>query len=93
MGPTGSGKSSVSLFAYSTLYSTELKAIQFIGKVTGNDDGVGHTLTSCTSEVKVTKCEDPTLANIVLVDTPGFDDTRKTDLEILELISKWLNKS
>ena len=28
---------------------------------------------------------------MVLVDTPGFDDTKKTDLEILELISKWLN--
>ena len=67
--------------------------IQFIGKVTGNDVGVGHALTSCTSEVKATKCEDPTLTNIVLVDTPGFDNTRKTDLEILELISKWLDES
>ena len=67
--------------------------IQFIGKVTGNDVGVGHALTSCTSEVKATECEDTTLINIVLVDTPGFDNTRKTDLEILELISKWLDES
>ncbi|KIM70816.1 hypothetical protein SCLCIDRAFT_1206976 [Scleroderma citrinum Foug A] len=63
----------------------------FISRVTGNADGIGHTLTSCTSEVKVTKVEK--LANVVLVDTPGFDDTNKSDLEILELISKWLNKT
>ena len=27
---------------------------------------------------------------IVLVDTPGFDDTYRTDLEILEMIAAWL---
>ncbi|KAL4062813.1 hypothetical protein V8B97DRAFT_1877360 [Scleroderma yunnanense] len=71
----------------------QLKAIQFIGKVTGDVDvGVGHTLTSCTSEIKVTKCE-VELANVILVDTPGFDDTKKSDLEILELISGWLKEN
>lgn len=50
-------------------------------------------LTSYTSEIKVTRCDVMGIANIVLVDTPGFDDTRKSDLEILELISKWLNKT
>jgi len=69
----------------------QLKALQFISQVTGNADGIGHALTSCTSEIKVTKVEN--LANIVLVDTPGFDDTKKSDLEILEMISKWLNKT
>ncbi|KXN82480.1 hypothetical protein AN958_02490 [Leucoagaricus sp. SymC.cos] len=27
---------------------------------------------------------------VVLVDTPGFDDTTKTDLEVLDIINKWL---
>ncbi|KIJ63775.1 hypothetical protein HYDPIDRAFT_112726 [Hydnomerulius pinastri MD-312] len=77
MGPTGSGKSS------------------FISKVTGiRDDGVGHTLKSFTSEVKATKIIDKRSGlDIVLVDTPGFDDTNKTDLEILNMISDWLNAS
>ena len=27
---------------------------------------------------------------VVLVDTPGFDDTYRSDLEILEMIAEWL---
>jgi len=70
-----------------------LKGIQFISKVTGNVGGVGHDLTSYTSEIKVTKCGDMGFGNIVLVDTPGFDDTTRSDLEILELISNWLKET
>ncbi|KAL4061757.1 P-loop containing nucleoside triphosphate hydrolase protein [Scleroderma citrinum] len=66
----------------------------FISKVTGKvNEGVGHMLTSYTSEIKVTKCGDMGFGNVVLVDTPGFDDTKKSDLEILDLISKWLNET
>ncbi|KAI6117054.1 P-loop containing nucleoside triphosphate hydrolase protein [Pisolithus croceorrhizus] len=52
-------------------------------------EGVGHDLTSCTSEIKATKLkleED----SVVLVDTPGIDDTNKSDMHILKLISDWL---
>ena len=28
--------------------------------------------------------------DIILVDTPGFDDTQKTDMEILTMIADWL---
>ena len=28
--------------------------------------------------------------NIVFVDTPGFDDPKKTDSDILKMISAWL---
>lgn len=31
------------------------------------------------------------VVDTVLVDTPGFDDTVKSDLEILNMISDWLN--
>jgi hypothetical protein len=29
----------------------------------------------------------------VLIDTPGFDDTYRSDLEILQEISSWLEKT
>ena len=29
---------------------------------------------------------------LVLVDTPGFDDTNRSDMTILKLISDWLTK-
>lgn len=31
--------------------------------------------------------------DIVFVDTPGFDDTNKTDVEILEMLADWLTKT
>jgi hypothetical protein len=30
---------------------------------------------------------------LVLVDTPGFDATHKTDRQILDMISKWMTKT
>ncbi|KAI5981048.1 P-loop containing nucleoside triphosphate hydrolase protein [Pisolithus orientalis] len=64
----------------------------FIDKATeSTGKGVGHDLRSCTSEIKVTRCA-VERSNVVLVDTPGFDDTTKSDLEILEMISNWLNQ-
>ena len=29
--------------------------------------------------------------NVVFLDTPGFDDARKTDAEVLMAIAHWLN--
>ena len=53
--------------------------------LTENDTIVGHDLESCTTELSMVKIDD-----IVLVDTPGFDDTNKTDREILSMIADWL---
>ncbi|KAI6042360.1 P-loop containing nucleoside triphosphate hydrolase protein, partial [Pisolithus marmoratus] len=65
----------------------------FVAKATGNgNEGVGHSLTSHTSEIKATRCMIEG-SNVVLVDTPGFDDTKKSDLQILESISDWLSKT
>ncbi|KAI6156271.1 hypothetical protein EDD17DRAFT_1055290 [Pisolithus thermaeus] len=52
--------------------------------------GVGHSLISCTSEIKATKFEVEG-SSVVLVDTPGFNGTNKSDREVLKLISDWLN--
>ncbi|KAI5999967.1 P-loop containing nucleoside triphosphate hydrolase protein [Pisolithus albus] len=63
----------------------------FIASITNdNGEGVGHDLTSCTSDIKATKLKFKRFS-VVLVDTPGFNDTKKSDLEILNLISDWLN--
>jgi GTPase Era involved in 16S rRNA processing len=57
--------------------------------VTGVDAGVGHDLESCTSEIGIIKMTFPGY-NIVFVDTPGFDDTKRSDSDILKMISDWL---
>ncbi|KAL4076364.1 P-loop containing nucleoside triphosphate hydrolase protein [Scleroderma citrinum] len=77
MGPTGAGKS--------TLISRA---------VGGTDIGVGHDLRSCTSEIRAVRCpHSDGERNIVLVDTPGFDDTFVTDTQILLNIANWLKKT
>ncbi|TEB23441.1 hypothetical protein FA13DRAFT_1640013, partial [Coprinellus micaceus] len=63
---------------------------------------VGTNLESCTGDIiptVVTKTPNEALNNalgnrrLVLVDTPGFDDTEKDDEQILRLISTWLEGS
>ncbi|KZP32036.1 hypothetical protein FIBSPDRAFT_775451 [Athelia psychrophila] len=74
MGPTGAGKST------------------FIEYATGNSAGtVGHGLQSFTTairEARVPHRKKP--FSVVFVDTPGFDDTEKTDVEVLAMIADWL---
>ena len=65
---------------------------QFIHEATGVDTGIGHDLESCTSEIGMIKMSFPGY-NIVFVDTPGFDDTKRPDSDILKMISDWLEKT
>ncbi|KAF9447816.1 hypothetical protein P691DRAFT_760434 [Macrolepiota fuliginosa MF-IS2] len=62
----------------------------FIQTATGHTDGVGHGLESCTSDVSAVRMNFPDGRDVVLVDTPGFDDTKLSDLEVLNIIAKWL---
>ncbi|KAG6382120.1 hypothetical protein JVT61DRAFT_763 [Boletus reticuloceps] len=77
MGPTGSGKST------------------FVRLASGHDiQGIGHELKSYTQDVLAIRSRDRESGrHIVLVDTPGFNDTHKSDLDILNIISEWLNSS
>ncbi|KAJ7587380.1 P-loop containing nucleoside triphosphate hydrolase protein [Mycena floridula] len=84
MGPTGAGKSS------------------FINTLMGNAAmKVGHELQSCTAQLDYTVLHSgqyPQLGvegqhRIIILDTPGFDDTFETDYEILRRISVWLTHS
>ena len=69
-----------------------LNVKKFIGTATGADAGVGHDLESCTSKIGIIRMS-LLGTKIVFVDTPGFDDTKKTDSEILMMISNWLEKT
>ncbi|KAF9447340.1 hypothetical protein P691DRAFT_671702 [Macrolepiota fuliginosa MF-IS2] len=49
---------------------------------------------SCTGNISAVRvCLPGEDSGLVLVDTPGFDDTRKTNLQILKLISEWLERT
>ncbi|KAF4615160.1 hypothetical protein D9613_003468 [Agrocybe pediades] len=83
MGATGAGKSTFLNY----LVQDERQKFQ-----------VGHKLTSCTSELRpvtLTFPNDPFLRQytVILVDTPGFDDTYAADVDILERIANWLKNA
>ncbi|KAH6880836.1 P-loop containing nucleoside triphosphate hydrolase protein [Coprinopsis sp. MPI-PUGE-AT-0042] len=81
MGPTGVGKST------------------FIKKYTGNGDiAVSGKLDSCTNAVTAYVARTPDFCKarldgrrLILVDTPGFDDTGVPDSEILSRVATWLS--
>jgi len=77
MGPTGSGKSNI----IDTLTNQP-------GKRSGS------SLESCTTEVRAVRLfNHPVYGDhLVFVDTPGFDDTNKSDLEVLQIIGSWLQE-
>ncbi|GJE89849.1 P-loop containing nucleoside triphosphate hydrolase protein [Phanerochaete sordida] len=52
---------------------------------------VGHGLESCTSEVEAAPPFMLGTTSVTLIDTPGFDDTVKTETEILRLICDFLS--
>jgi len=52
----------------------------------------GYELKSCTSTIRAVEVLHPvTNEPLILVDTPGLDDT-KLDLEILKMMTTWLRK-
>ncbi|KAH7925384.1 hypothetical protein BV22DRAFT_1129049 [Leucogyrophana mollusca] len=53
---------------------------------------VGHTLTSCTSDIQRVPCTHPgdPARRVILVDTPGFDDTYVDDFTTLQRIVEGL---
>ncbi|CAF3488594.1 unnamed protein product [Fusarium graminearum] len=59
----------------------------FIHYVTGQQVGIGHGLTSHTIGVSIyAHCVTPERC-VYLIDTPGFDDTSRSDTEVLEAVA------
>jgi predicted GTPase len=62
----------------------------FINHASGASLKIGHQLQSCTTDVQATP---PFLVDgksVTLVDTPGFDDTSRSDTDILHTIVDYL---
>jgi hypothetical protein len=107
MGPTGSGKSAVRITPRHGLFSGPIVnrrgissfvpppplPTQFINLVSGSNLGIGSELESCT---KIVQPGNPFILDgrrVVLVDTPGFDDTTRSDIDVLNMIAVFLATS
>ncbi|KDN37551.1 hypothetical protein RSAG8_10068, partial [Rhizoctonia solani AG-8 WAC10335] len=65
----------------------------FVNDASGADLEVGELLESCTRQVAHTEVFQIDGQDIVLFDTPGFDDTELSDTDILKLITAFLTSS
>ncbi|KAF0639312.1 hypothetical protein FPSE5266_10285 [Fusarium pseudograminearum] len=65
----------------------------FISKCTDKSATIGHDMISCTSIVDVYPYEVTPDFTVYLIDTPGFDDTGRSDTEVLSEIAAWLTDS
>ncbi|KZT01502.1 P-loop containing nucleoside triphosphate hydrolase protein [Laetiporus sulphureus 93-53] len=63
----------------------------FVNLVSGGKLKVGDGLESCTDSMQLAQCV-ISGANVTLIDTPGFDDTSKSQAEILKDIAHFLEK-
>ena len=90
MGATGSGKTTVSRMRPLIMSRSSPDTLQFINLASGSNLRIGLGLESCTAEVKL--ADEFTLdeKTVTLIDTPGFDDTAKSDTEILKIIAAFL---
>ncbi|KIM27772.1 hypothetical protein M408DRAFT_24147 [Serendipita vermifera MAFF 305830] len=65
----------------------------FINLVSGANFEVGDDLESCTTAVAISPPFQLDGRSVILVDTPGFDDSNMSDTDILRLISGYLATS
>jgi len=63
---------------------------QFENLASGSSLHVGEGLESCTDEVHVSRAFNLDGRRVTLIDTPGFDDTNKSDTDILAVITAFL---
>jgi predicted GTPase len=71
---------------------SSLDGKQFINLASGANFSVGHGLASCTAQVQMAPSFQLGDRTVNLIDTPGFDDTDKSDAEVLEEIAAYLEK-
>ena len=66
------------------------RLMQFINTASNSHLSVGMGLESCTAEVQLSNEFVVDGRRVVLIDTPGFDDTNISDAEILNKIAAFL---
>ena len=102
MGATGTGKSTVRPFQLGCALPSELTPFlpltppsleQFVNLVSGSNLAVSDGLKSCTADVQTAGAFDLDGRRVVLIDTPGFDDTTKSDTDVLKIIAAFLETS
>lgn len=92
MGTTGAGKSSVGSIANFDEHCSFQD--QFVNAAAGVEvTPVGHFMQSCTQEIKVVACKDLDGRRVVLVDTPGFNDTQLPDATVFRMVAQWLKET
>ncbi|KAJ3498496.1 hypothetical protein NLJ89_g10213 [Agrocybe chaxingu] len=62
----------------------------FINLASGSNLRIGRGLISCTNVVQVAEAFELGGRTVTLIDTPGFDDTTKSDADILRMIGLFL---
>jgi len=87
---TAGGERSLPPIRIAILGTTGAGKSSFINIASGSDLVVGNKLESCTSEVAVSNEFTVDGRQVFLIDTPGFDDTTKSDTEILKRIAAYL---
>ncbi|KAK4183987.1 hypothetical protein QBC35DRAFT_517856 [Podospora australis] len=65
----------------------------FIATCSGKEVAIGNSLQACTSQVDVFAYEMTPDRTVYLIDTPGFDDTNRSDTGVLTEIARWLGDS
>ncbi|KAI0386441.1 hypothetical protein F5Y04DRAFT_122613 [Hypomontagnella monticulosa] len=65
----------------------------FVSQCSGQRAEIGDSLESCTKEVESFTFMYSKNIRVHLVDSPGFDDTNKSDSDILRDIANWLGSS
>ncbi|KAJ6032524.1 hypothetical protein N7540_003256 [Penicillium herquei] len=65
----------------------------FIELCSGKPVGIGHGMHGYTEVVDVFAYEVSSDRTVYLLDTPGFDDTTKSDVQVLKEIATWLASS
>ncbi|KAI1422584.1 hypothetical protein F5Y12DRAFT_786618 [Xylaria sp. FL1777] len=65
----------------------------FVSQCSGQQAEIGDSLESCTKEVESFTFMYSSDIRVHLVDSPGFDDTNKSDSDILKDIANWMASS
>ena len=73
-----------------TVTRNSLGCLQFINLASGSNLRIGMLLESCTAEVQFADKFTLDGRAVTLFDTPGFDDTSKSDVDILKMIAAFL---